>query len=407
MRTDAARRCTAVSAFAVIAIVAGSLGMVSASAAPPSKGRQAAAASAAPGDTPGQPAKGTQAIVVLVNDEPITAYEIEQRALFIAVNSGGNAAEFKARAEARWQQIIKDPKINERFQALLREKNVRSKEEAMALQKQYVGNLQRDMVEQLRREVRSSKLPQFRKEAQEELIEERLKLQEAKRLGVDISEEEAKRIIKGIAERNKMTEEQFVQQVKSQGIDISTMRERFKAQNAWREVIRRRFSAQISITQGEVDRLVSASATEAGEDTVELQVQRITLAMAGKTDQAIMAKRFTEADALRRKYGGCKTMAGLVKDVADAKFDDLKFIKPSSIPEPTRSMLLAAKDGDVLPPAPAMTGIEVYAVCGRRPIRADDKQREKVQADLAQKEFEILAKRHLRDLRQDAHIEMR
>ena len=389
-----------------MAIAAGSLGMVPASAAPPSKGRQAAA-SATPGDTPGQPAKGTQAIVVLVNDEPITAYEIEQRALFSAVNSGGNAAEFKARAEARWQQIIKDPKINERFQALLREKNVRSKEEAIALQKQYVGNLQRDMVEQLRREVRSSKLPQFRKEAQEELIEERLKLQEAKRLGVDISEEEAKRIIKGIAERNKMTEEQFVQQVKGQGIDISTMRERFKAQSAWREVIRRRFSAQISITQGEVDRLVSASATEAGEDTVELQVQRITLAMAGKSDQAIMAKRFTEADALRRKYGGCKTMAGLVKDVADAKFDDMKFIKPSSIPEPTRSMLLAAKDGDVLPPAPAMTGIEVYAVCGRRPIRADDKQREKVQADLAQKEFEILAKRHLRDLRQDAHIEMR
>ena len=376
-------------------------------AAQPAKGRQAAAAQSPPGNAPAQPTKGGQAIVVLVNDEPITAYEIEQRSLFIAVNSGGNPAEFKARAEARWAQIVKDPKTNERFQNLLREKAVRSKEEAVALQKQYVSNLQREMIEQLRRESRSTKLPQFRKEAQEELIEERLKLQEAKRLGIEISEDEAKRIIKGIAERNKMTEQQFIQQVKGQGFDISTMRERFKAQSAWREVIRRRFSAQISITQGEIDRLVSASATEAGEDTVELQVLRVTLPIAGKTDQTVMAKRFTEADALRRKYGGCKTMAGLVKDVADARFDDLKFIKPSSIPEPTRSMLLSAKDGDVLPPAASTTGIEVYAVCGRRAIRADDKQREKVQSDLAQKEFEILAKRHLRDLRQDAHIELR
>ena len=61
----------------------------------------------------------------------------------------------------------------------------------------------------------------------------------------------------------------------------------------------------------------------------------------------------------------------------------------------------------MLPPATAAGGIEVYAVCGRRPIKADEKQREKAQEELAQKEFEIVAKRHLRDLRQDAHIEFR
>jgi peptidyl-prolyl cis-trans isomerase SurA len=85
----------------------------------------------------------------------------------------------------------------------------------------------------------------------------------------------------------------------------------------------------------------------------------------------------------------------------------MKYIKPSSIAEPTRSMLLAAKDGDVLPPTTAANGIEIYAVCGRRPIKADEKQRELAQDELKSKEIEILAKRHLRDLRQDAHIEYR
>jgi len=46
-------------------------------------------------------------------------------------------------------------------------------------------------------------------------------------------------------------------------------------------------------------------------------------------------------------------MSGLAKGASETRYEDLKYIKPSSIPEPTRSMLLSAKDGDVLPPATA------------------------------------------------------
>jgi peptidyl-prolyl cis-trans isomerase SurA len=140
---------------------------------------------------------------------------------------------------------------------------------------------------------------------------------------------------------------------------------------------------------------------------VELQVQKITLLLPGKMDQTSMARRYAEADGLRNRFGGCKTMASLANDISDARFQDMNFIRTSSIGEPTRSMLLSAKDGDILPPATAATGVEIYAVCGRRPIKADEKARERAQEELAQKEFEIVAKRHLRDLRQDAHIEYR
>ena len=99
------------------------------------------------------PPKGTQAIVVLVNDEPITAWEIEQRAGFVAANSGGNPKDMKAKAEARWAQIVKDPKTNERFQDFMRANNVQSQEQAKALQAEFVKKLQADMIDQIRREV--------------------------------------------------------------------------------------------------------------------------------------------------------------------------------------------------------------------------------------------------------------
>jgi peptidyl-prolyl cis-trans isomerase SurA len=353
-----------------------------------------------------QPARAEQSIVVLVNDEPVTAYEIQQRARFLAINE--NISE---QVKAQFQRIAQSESTNQQVRAIL-EEVIRSnpgktREEIGAIfeqrKTQFAMNMQKQAVES----VRAGLVPKFRKEAQEELIDERLKLQEAKRNGIEVTDDEVKRMLKTLADRNKMTEEQFAQHVKGMGFEITTMRERTRAQAAWREVVRRRYAPQISITNRDIDRMLSASANEAGEDTVELQVLKLTLAMPARPDQTTMARRYAEAEGLRRQFDGCKSMAGLAKDGANARFEDLKFIKPSSLPEPTRSMLLSAKDGDVLPPATAGAGIEIYAVCGRRSIKADEKQREKAQEELAQREFETAAKRYLRDLRQDAHIEYR
>ena len=366
-----------------------------------------AAAEPPPAKAGSQSGKSEQAIVLLVNDEPVTAYEIQQRANFLALQgNGGVSNELKAKAEARWAQIIKDPKLNERLNAIMRERKVASQEQAQAVQKEFVMKLQHDMLDQLQREARAAMMPKLKKEAQEELIDERLKLQEAKRGGIEITDADVRRMMKTLADRNKMTEEQFAQHLKGMGVDIATMNERTRAQAAWREVVRRKFSAQIAITSRDVDRMISATASETGADTVELQIQKITLPTSGKMDQVALAKRYAEADGLRQRIGGCNAMGGLAKEV-NGRFDDLKYIRPSAISEPTRSMLLNARDGDVLPPTTAAGGIEIYAVCGRRSIKADEKEREKAQEELAQKEFEIMAKRQLRDLRQDAHIEYR
>lgn len=353
--------------------------------------------------------RGEQAIVVLVNDEPITAWEIEQRAGFLIANGAGGSGgpELKAKAEARWAQIVKDPKTNERFQQLLREKNVRSKEEAQAVQQAYVKGLQQTMVEQLKREARASALPKLKSLAQEELIEERLKLQEAKKLGIEMSDEDTKKLVQGLADRNKMTVEQFAEHVKGIGFNLSTLRERMRAQVAWREAIRRRFGGQVSVNQRDVDRLLTASATETGEDTVELQVHKISLPMPGSVDQTAIIKRYTQAETLRSKFDGCKSTAELAKTLTDARFEDMKFVKPASIAEPTRSMMLRARDGDMLPPVAAATGIEVYAVCGRRAIKADDKLQQKAAEEIQTREFELYSKRHLLDIKQEAHIEYR
>jgi peptidyl-prolyl cis-trans isomerase SurA len=398
------RRSVPGALFASLLVMVGCPALAAAQTSKAQTGKAQTAAVEKPGGAAASKAGG-QSIVALVNDEPVTAYEIEQRARFLSLSSniGDKVKEnFKRLAEqestnqqlrAIMQQVIDSNKgkAPDQLRAIFEEKK-----------KQFSMNLERQAIES----ARSGLLPQMRKGAQEELIEERLKLQEAKKNGIEVSDEEVRRVFKGLADNNKMTEEQFVQHLKGLGVDASTLKERFRAMIGWREVIRRRFSALVSVTQREIDRAVSASG-DGGDDGVELHVQKMTLSLPTASDQAQMAKRFAEAEALRRKFGGCKSMAGLAKEAPGIKFDDMKFIKPSSISEPTRSLLLSAKDGDMLPPSATPGAIDLLAVCARRTVKGDEKQREKVQEDLRAKEFEMLAKRHLRDIRQDAHIEFR
>ena len=352
----------------------------------------------------GKTKTGNQSIIALINDEPITVYEVEQRAAFIALSTGGGG-DMKAKAEARWKQIIKDPATNTKFQDLLKAKNVQTKEEARALQTTFVKGLQANMVAQLQREARSGAVAGSKGKAQDELIDEKIKLQEAKKLSAVASDEEVSVFIRSIAERNKMTEAQFGQHMKSLGVDIQTMRSRFLAEISWREVVRRRFGNQIAVTGRDVDRLVASNTS--GEEEVALMLQRISLFTPPKADQAVIAKRLGEAQALAAKFTTCAELKTLATQIGGARFEDLGQRKPSDIPEPTRTMLINTQDGNLLPPTIGGSGIELWAVCGRKVVTANEQKRESAENELRQKEFEILAKKHLKDLRQDAAIEYR
>jgi peptidyl-prolyl cis-trans isomerase SurA len=100
-------------------------------------------------------------------------------------------------------------------------------------------------------------------------------------------------------------------------------------------------------------------------------------------------------------------METMARGVPGARFDNLGDRRPSSLPEPTRSLLLAAHDDELLPATIGENGVELWAVCGRKVVKAADSKRETAQNELRQKEFEILSKKHLNDLRTDAHIEYR
>ncbi len=342
-----------------------------------------------------------QSIAVLVNDEPITHYDIQQRAALNLVNS-------KALRD-RLSKVFKSQQTQQRWRAFLMEKRPRSREEALALQKQFVARIRR----QVKRSFLKSK--KLRKAVIEELIEERLRLQEAKRLNIVISEDDLDARMEAMAKRNKnkktgkpLTRHQFETLLSKQmGINIRDFRQRMKAQLAWAKVVRRRFGHLIHVADSQVDSALARSPDGKGVKKVVLKLKKIRLAYAAGADQKTRVGRLIEAEALRLRFPGCGKMAASLKRVKNARVQHLGSKESDTLPQPLRSLLLGAKVGELTPPSLTSTGVELYAVCARNVMLGSQKKRARVKSDLRQKEFEIMSRRLMRDLRQDAVIEYR
>ncbi|MFN3869160.1 MAG: hypothetical protein ACK4MF_08860 [Hyphomicrobiaceae bacterium] len=352
-------------------------------------------------------------ILVLVNDEPITAYEMEQRQRLLGL-SADVGSYIRDNAKKRWEQTIKNPKINDEFRAFAIKRNPKSKEELAKIQQDFVKAKQKAMMEQLQAEARSRALKGTSKVALKELVEERLKLQEARRNNVLATDEQISKVITQIASRNKMNEEQFAKHLAGMGVDINTMRQRFRASLSWNEVVRRRFGFQVSITERDVERFVETEAVlDDGSAGTTLTVQRVTLGLPPSLDQKAMAERLAAAERIRQQFSGCKSTEKIAK-ANGASFEQLSPRPASAIPDPARTMLLAAQDGQMIPPNVGADGVEIWALCGRKTAAAADGGPAGVggggtsgKDERRQKELEILAKRHMKDLRQDATIDCR
>ncbi|MFV0297743.1 MAG: SurA N-terminal domain-containing protein [Hyphomicrobiaceae bacterium] len=313
------------------------------------------------------------------------------------------------RARANMKAYAQDPRINDHLKSLLREtiqaNRGKSREQVIAAfearKQAYVKTLQRRAVDN----ARASVIPTMKKKALDELIEERLKLQEAAKLSITVTNAEVDKVFLEMAQRNKMTAKQFENQISSQGASANVIKDRLRASLSWRDVVRKRYGHYITVTNREVEDLAAKSGQE---ENLELKLQKLTISTPGKVSQQAMASRLIEANGLRQRFRGCQSMAGLAKSQTNARFQNLGFVKPSSVAEPTRSLLLAAKDGDMLPANLAADGVELYAVCGRRSTSTvSESSKEAARSKLTMLEFEKLSQRYLYDLRKDALIEMR
>jgi peptidyl-prolyl cis-trans isomerase SurA len=248
----------------------------------------------------------------------------------------------------------------------------------------------------------------MRKKVIEDLISERIQLQEAIKSSVIISDDQINEVFGGVAKSNNMTATQLTASLAQLGVNIKTMNEQIRARLAWRRVVQRKFRNQVSVNASQIDKAISIEAPSGDQqEATEFQLQRVRLELPDDADQRTIANRLVEASRLRSRINSCSSIAKVIKPVRKASVKSIGRKKAEQVAQPTRAILLAAKEGQMTPPTITSSGIELYVVCARRTVNRNDKQRQEVRSKLVSQEYSILARRHLRDLRQEAFVERR
>jgi peptidyl-prolyl cis-trans isomerase SurA len=248
--------------------------------------------------------------------------------------------------------------------------------------------------------------PELKKKATDLLIDERLQIQQGRKLSVSVDEDDVTRILEDMAKKNNLDVDGLATALGKAGVNIRTLKDRIKAQLTWQSVVRQKFRHEVQIGDVDVDKALSDAGAESGGSPAEtaLQLRQVRYELPAGADQKTIAERLAAAEGLRGRFGTC---ADLAKGVAGASVKTLTDQQPASLAQPARLLVMNAKMGQMTPPTLTTSAVEVYAVCGKRSVRGDDKTREETQHKLMNEEMSIRAERLLRDLRQDAFIEYR
>ena len=85
------------------------------------------------------------------------------------------------------------------------------------------------------------------------LVEEQIKLQEAKRLKLTVTQEEINGGFTQISQQNNIPAEDFKKMLKARGIRIGTMEDQIRSQIAWGKVVQKRVRPQIDVSDADID----------------------------------------------------------------------------------------------------------------------------------------------------------
>lgn len=277
-------------------------------------------------------------IAVLVNDEPITDYDINQRVRLLEATSGGQAG---------------------------------------------------------------------RSQAVEELVEEKLKLQAARRVGVSVSESEVSSAFANIASSVNLSPSQFEQALGQIGVNPTSLKNRLRADLAWRDVVRGQLRQEIEVRERDVQSALIEQGEAATATSVEFTVREVLFSLPADASSDMVRRREQEANQFRAQFSGCDAARELAQNYRNTVVRSEQRRRSSELPPQLRESLLAVGEGEVSQPNVTERAVELLAVCSRREVQDTEAARADIQDSIANEEGERLARRLMIDLKQTAVIEHR
>jgi peptidyl-prolyl cis-trans isomerase SurA len=246
-----------------------------------------------------------------------------------------------------------------------------------------------------------------RQEVIEELIDEKVKIKEAKKFGVDPSSSDIDQSFAAMSARMRISPEQLTKSLESQGIRADTLKSRIRADMVWTSLVRGRYKESLQV--GEKD--VAAAAQEGGEKTeveaFEYKMQPIVLIVPRGSTSALIEARKKEAEGLRERITSCDEANSYFKTIPNAAIRDTVTKTTADLPAPIREVLDKTPIGHLTPPEITKQGVEMVVLCGRKTTMIDSPKKKEIREKMYAQKYEAKSKSYLQEVRKAAMIEYR
>lgn len=198
------------------------------------------------------------------------------------------------------------------------------------------------------------------KAATDELINEAIQLQEAARMGFQVSESDVDNAVLDVARQIKVSASNLGKILADNGVSMQTLRDRLRANIAWARVTSTAVSARVQVSEADVDKEAKAKLTAANSfDYILKEVLFLTPGGEGAS------KRTAQANQYRKSFQGCDTAVELSLSYTDAAVRDLGRRHATQFPEALASELSKLNVGGITKPRVIEGAVSMLAVCSK------------------------------------------
>ena len=156
----------------------------------------------------------------------------------------------------------------------------------------------------------------LRKQVVEALIDERVLVTNARDTGARIDDPEIDRAVANVATQNQMTLPQLRERLRQEGIPFAKFRENIRDQIMVERVREREVVSRIKVSDAEIDELIEKRRSAAGTSTQINVAQILVTVPEGAADGAVAERRGRAEAALKRVRGG-EDFASVAREVSE------------------------------------------------------------------------------------------
>jgi len=197
------------------------------------------------------------------------------------------------------------------------------------------------------------------------LIDEKLRLQDAAELEVDATDEEIDRALDNLAQRNRTSVDQIMEMLSRRNLDTDTLINQMRAEVAWSKTLFRRYSDRLDVSDREIE--IARQEIEESLGKPEYNVAEIFLSENAETPANEIAQ---QARQLVQQIRQGASFPGLAQSVSDlptaANGGQLGWTRASQLSSEVANVVATMQPNTVSDPIRVTGGIYIVALLGKR-----------------------------------------